>query len=110
MYLIRTVVAAFYRHSRVSGNLDGTEKTSPLLSDRRRIPAYAGMTVGAAGRTVERAETAKSRHPPPKQEMTAKGFLKGNRPVTPPYFRVRRMTFLQVASQVRLCRAAYFQG
>ena len=35
-----------YRHSRVSGNPDGTEKTSPLPSNRRRIPAYAGMTVG----------------------------------------------------------------
>ena len=36
-----------YRHSRVSGNPDGTEKTSPLPPNRRRIPAYAGMTVGA---------------------------------------------------------------
>ena len=44
------------------------------------------------------------------REMAAKGFLKDNRPVTPPYFRVRRMTFLQVAVQVRLCRASYFQG
>ena len=35
------------RHSRVSGNPDGIGKTSPLLS-RRRIPAYAGMTVGRA--------------------------------------------------------------
>ena len=37
-----------HRHSRVSGNPDGTEKTSPLPPNRRRIPAYAGMTVGAA--------------------------------------------------------------
>ena len=42
---------------------------------------------------------------PGNREMTAIGFLIGNRPVTPPYFRVRRMTFLQVALQVRLCRA-----
>ena len=34
------------RHSRVSGNPDGTEKTSPLPPNCRRIPAYAGMTVG----------------------------------------------------------------
>ena len=33
------------RHSRVSGNPDGTEKTRPLPPNRRRIPAYAGMTV-----------------------------------------------------------------
>ena len=33
------------RHSRVSGNPDGTEKTSPLPPNRRQIPAYAGMTV-----------------------------------------------------------------
>ena len=46
--LIRTVLAAPHRHSRVSGNPDGTEKTSPLPPNRRRIPAYAGMTVGAA--------------------------------------------------------------
>ena len=38
--------AAPYRHSRVSGNPDGTEKTSPSPPNRRRIPAYAGMTVG----------------------------------------------------------------
>ena len=42
-------MAAPYRHSRVSGNPHGTEKTSPLPSNHRRIPAYAGMTVGAAG-------------------------------------------------------------
>ena len=35
-----------HRHSRVSGNPDGTEKTRPLPPNHRRIPAYAGMTVG----------------------------------------------------------------
>ena len=37
------------RHSRVSGNPDGTALDQPHLaaSNRRRIPAYAGMTVGA---------------------------------------------------------------
>ena len=35
-----------HRHSRVSGNPDGTENTSPLPPNHRRIPAYAGMTVG----------------------------------------------------------------
>ena len=43
------------RPSRVSGNPDGIEKTSPLLS-RRRIPAYSGRTVGGgrgAGRWSE---------------------------------------------------------
>ena len=40
------IPALFYRHSRASGNPDGTEKTSPLPPNRRRIPAYAGMTVG----------------------------------------------------------------
>ena len=44
--LIRTVLAAPHRPSRVSGNPDGTEKTSPLPPNRRRIPAYAGRTVG----------------------------------------------------------------
>ena len=39
------IPAAPYRHSRVGGNPNGTEKTSPLPS-RRWIPAYAGMTVG----------------------------------------------------------------
>ena len=38
-----------HRHSRVSGNPDGTEKTSPLPPNRRQIPAYAGMTVGVSG-------------------------------------------------------------
>ena len=33
------------------------------------------------------------------------GVPKGQRPVAAPYFRLRRMTFLQVAVQVRLCRA-----
>ena len=43
-----------YRHSRVSGIPNGTENTSPLPSNRRRVPAYAGMTVENSGRTVER--------------------------------------------------------
>ena len=43
-----------YRHSRVSGNLDGTEKTSPLPPNRRRIPDYAGMTVGDASTVLIR--------------------------------------------------------
>ena len=58
--------------------------------------------------TVERAAGdahKKAAIPRPSREMTAKGFLKGSRPVTPTYFRVRRMTFLQVAVQERLCRA-----
>ena len=64
--------------------------------------------------TLQQVQGERKRQKPPSpenREMTAKGFPKGQRPVTlPPYFRVRRMTFLQVASQVRLCRAAYFQG
>ena len=44
-----------YRHSRVSGNPDGTEKTRPLPPNRRRIPAYAGMTV--AGRQYRSIQT-----------------------------------------------------
>ena len=36
------------RHSRVSGNPDGTEKTIPLPATPQGIPAYAGMTVGDA--------------------------------------------------------------
>ena len=65
----------------------------------------------AAGRTVERAgmPPQKAAIPRPSREMTAIGFLKGNRPVKPSYFRVRRMTFLQVALQVRLCRILYRQ-
>ena len=43
---LRRAAAPPYRHSRVSGNPNGTEKTSPLPPNRRRIPAYAGMTVG----------------------------------------------------------------
>ena len=35
-----------------AGIPNGTEKTRPLPPNRRRIPAYAGMTVGEAGRTV----------------------------------------------------------
>ena len=42
-----------YRHSRVSGNPDGTEKTSPLPPNRRRIPAYAGMTVRAVNTVLQ---------------------------------------------------------
>ena len=42
-----------YRHSRVSGNPDGTEKTSPLPPNRRQIPPYAGMTVGRPGNPPE---------------------------------------------------------
>ena len=38
------------RPSRVSGNPDGTENTRPLRPNRRRIPAYAGMTVGGRQR------------------------------------------------------------
>ena len=37
------------------------------------------------------------------------GFPNRQRPVAPPYFRLRRMTFLQVAVQVRLCRALLLQ-
>ena len=56
---------------------------------------------------VERAAGDAHKKPPSPhfRGMTAKGFLKGNRPVTSPYFRVRRMVFLQVAVQERLCRA-----
>ena len=52
-YLYRTVLEAAYRHSRVSGNPDGTEKASPLPPNRRQIPAYAGMTVGAGGNGIK---------------------------------------------------------
>ena len=48
-YWYRTALVAPYRHSRLRGNPHGTEKTSPLPPNRRQIPAYAGMTVGAAG-------------------------------------------------------------
>ena len=40
------------RPSRVSGNPDGTEKTRPLPPNRRRIPAYAGMTVETAAPSI----------------------------------------------------------
>ena len=49
----------------------------------------------------------KSRHPQDKRGRTANGFPKGQSPVTPPYRRLRLTTFLQVAVQVRLCRAWY---
>ena len=42
---------------------------------------------------------------PGSPENGGNGFPKGQPPVTPPYFRVRRMVFLQVAVQVRLSRA-----
>ena len=45
--LLPSIPPLLDRHSRVSGNPHGTEKTSPLPPNRRRIPAYAGMTVGA---------------------------------------------------------------
>ena len=44
-----TVLAAPYRHSRVSGNPD---RMMVLSTGDRGIPAYAGMTVGEAGMTV----------------------------------------------------------
>ena len=58
------------------------------------------MTVKGPGNSAQKAAI-----PRPNRGMAAKGFLKGQPPVTSPYFRVRRMTFLQVALQVRLCRA-----
>ena len=67
------------------------------------------MTV--CGRT---GMSTKSRHPPAKPGNGGNGFPSVSHPLIlnllkdgqrPPYFRVRRMTFLQVAVQVRLCRA-----
>ena len=41
--------AALYRHSRVSGNPVGCRGQRDCLFSTVGIPAYAGMTVGAAG-------------------------------------------------------------
>ena len=72
----------YYRPSRVSGN-PGLYCLMMVLSiGNRWIPAYAGMTVGGWGMTVK--------------EFPGK---------CPPYRRLRRTVFLQVALQVRLCRA-----
>ena len=47
---IGNIVENRNRHSRVSGNPERYCLMLVLPPNRRRIPAYAGMTVGAAGK------------------------------------------------------------
>ena len=86
------------------------------------IPAYAGIPRLPVDNTIIRQyrrdsrlrgndgrrsgrDSEKAAIPRPSKEWRPMGFLKGQPPVKPPYFRVRRMVFLQVALQFRLCRA-----
>ena len=78
---IPTVLPARYRHSRAPLPSFPRKRESRryclmmvLSTSNREIPAYAGMTVARAGMTVGGPGRTKSRHPPPKQEMMAKGF------------------------------------
>ena len=70
-----------YRHSRVSGNPAGASQDYGIIREYRRDSRLRGNDGGVdAGMTV--TETP-----------------------SPYHYRVRRMVFLQVADQVRLCRA-----